>query len=712
LLNYLRLVLLCGAFLTLGATARAAETAPPEKVKEIIQLLDDPAVREWVRQRGAVPVVPESVSAMAHDEPQMMLSHSIGRIRQHSLMVLSAVPRLPQDLARALAPLREEVARYGVHLIFGLVVLFAALGYGLERLAWMASPKLRQWIGDQPRATALDRVRLLGARTAYGFGLVGVFLIGSVGAFVLIEWPPLTRAVVIGFLLAIVMIRAISIIGQVIFSRVTRWFKGGQAFRLLPISDADATFWYWRLMLFFGYFTIGWVIIGLLRFLNLPITSAMVCGYMLALGLLFIAVEIIWRRPVASDETGNKRFAKNILLSVYGVLLWALWSASLSRLFWLLVVAIGVPAAFRFGRAVIAHLLRPDEPVEAGAEAAAPASRGVLKVCLERALFASLIIGSLLWLSRVWQLDMLAMADQNTLSTRLLRGGFTAVVILLLADLLWQIIKAALDSRLMQGPADADPHNDVAVRQARLRTLLPIFRNIALVLIAAMAILTSLSALGVDIAPLIAGAGVFGVALGFGAQTLVKDVISGLFYLMDDAFRVGEYIQSGSYKGTVESFSLRSVRLRHHRGPVYTIPFGQLGAVQNMSRDWVIDKFDLTVTYDTDIDLARKLVRKIGAEMAEDPEFSRMILEPMKMQGVEQFGDYGIKIRCKITTRPGEEATIRRKAYLRIRDAFSQNGIKFASPTVTVSDEARPAAAAAKMLTDGISAAAAAGAKV
>ncbi len=690
----------------------AAEIAPPEKVKQIIQLLDDPAVRDWVKQRSASPVALEPVSGMAKDAPQMLLSHSIGMVRQHYLDVLSAVPRLPQDMARAFEPLRDEIARYGVNLILALVALFAALGYGLERLAWIASPKLRQWITDQPRVTAFDRVRLLGARTAYGLGLVCVFVIGSIGAFVMIEWPPLTRAVVIGFLLAIVMIRAISIIGQVIFSRVTRWFKGGKAFRLLPISDADAAFWYWRLMLFFGYFAIGWVTIGLLRVLGLPSASVMVCGYTLALGLLLIAIEIIWRRPSASDEASNKRFAQNILLTVYGVILWAMWSAGLSGLFWLLVVAIGVPAAFSFGRAVIAHLLRPDEHGGIIAEPAESAPRGVLQVCLERALFASLIIGSLLWLSRVWQLDMLAMADQNTISTRLLRGVFTAVVILLLADLLWQIIKAALDLQLSQDPADADPHNDVAIKQARLRTLLPIFRNIALVLIAAMAILTSLSALGVDIAPLIAGAGVFGVAVGFGAQTLVKDVISGLFYLMDDAFRVGEYIQSGSYKGTVESFSLRSVRLRHHRGPVYTIPFGQLGAVQNMSRDWVIDKFDFTVTYDTDMDLARKLVRNIGAEMAEDPEFTRLILEPMKMQGVEQFGDYGIKIRCKITTRPGEEATIRRKAYLRIRDAFSQNGIKFASPMVTVSDEARPAAAAAKMLADGIAATAAVAAKV
>jgi moderate conductance mechanosensitive channel len=327
LLKHLRLIILFGAFLALAATARAAETAPPEKIREIIHLLDDPAVRDWVKQRGVAPVLPGPVSGMAQDEPHMMLSHSIGKVRQHYLDILSAVPRLPQDIAQAFAPLRDEIARYGVHLIFGLVVLFAGLGYGLERLAWMASPKLRQWISDQPRSTAYDRARLLGARGAYGFGLVGVFFIGSIGAFIMIDWPSLTRTVVIGFLLAIVMIRTISIIGQVIFSRVTRWFKGGQAFRLLPISDADAAFWYWRLMLFFGYFSVGWVIIGLLRILNLPPASVMVCGYALALGLLLIAVEIIWRRPSAGDETGNKRFAANILLTLYGVALWTLWSA-------------------------------------------------------------------------------------------------------------------------------------------------------------------------------------------------------------------------------------------------------------------------------------------------------------------------------------------------------------------------------------------------
>jgi small-conductance mechanosensitive channel len=221
-----------------------------------------------------------------------------------------------------------------------------------------------------------------------------------------------------------------------------------------------------------------------------------------------------------------------------------------------------------------------------------------------------------------------------------------------------------------------------------------------MVVIAVLAGLMALSALGVEIGPLIAGAGVLGVAVGFGAQTVVKDIISGIFFLLDDAFRVGEYIQSGSYKGTVESFSLRSIKLRHHRGPVFTVPFGDLGAVQNMSRDWVIDKFMIAVTYDTNLEKARKLIKNIGQDLAADPELGKQVIEPLKMQGVEQFGDYGIQIRMKMTTKPGEQFVIRRKALARIKQAFDENGIRFALPSVQVggSEEGTAPAAAQQVV--------------
>jgi moderate conductance mechanosensitive channel len=168
-----------------------------------------------------------------------------------------------------------------------------------------------------------------------------------------------------------------------------------------------------------------------------------------------------------------------------------------------------------------------------------------------------------------------------------------------------------------------------------------------------------------------------------------------MFYLLDDAFRVGEYIQSGNYKGTVESFSLRSVKLRHHRGPLYTVPFGTLGAIQNMSRDWVIDKLMIGVTYDADLDKVKKLIKQIGKELAADPDLGPNIIEPLKMQGVESFGDYAIQIRMKMMTKPNEQFVIRRRAYAMIKKAFEANGIEFASPTVTVAGGAGPAAAIA-----------------
>src|SRR5262249_40422663 len=239
------------------------------------------------------------------------------------------------------------------------------------------------------------------------------------------------------------------------------------------------------------------------------------------------------------------------------------------------------------------------------------------------------------------------------------------------------------------------PNTDEARRRARIRTLLPIFRNILLVVVIAIATMMALAALGVQIGPLIAGAGVVGVAIGFGAQTFVRDVIAGMFYLMDDAFRVGEYIQAGNYKGTVEGFSIRSVKLRHHRGPVYTVPFSLLGAVQNQSRDWVIDKLMVGITYDSNLELARKLIKKIGLELKDNADFAPLILEPLKMQGVENFGDFAVHIRMKMMTLPGEQFVIRRKAYAMIKQAFDENGIKFAFPTVQIAGEREPVEVAA-----------------
>ena len=164
------------------------------------------------------------------------------------------------------------------------------------------------------------------------------------------------------------------------------------------------------------------------------------------------------------------------------------------------------------------------------------------------------------------------------------------------------------ESETAQAPASA----------SRLETLAPILRIVLGILIVVTAALTILSSLGISITPFIAGASVFGLAISFGSQTLVHDIVSGMFYLADDAFRVGEYIDCGKAKGTVEGFTLRSIRLRHQSGQIHTIPFGQLGQITNFSRDWSTLKFNLRFARDTDLDKLRKVTKKVGQAMLED----------------------------------------------------------------------------------------------
>jgi small-conductance mechanosensitive channel len=500
------------------------------------------------------------------------------------------------------------------------------------------------------------------------------------------------RQIILAYLVAFLAVRAALVAGHFLFAPPRG--AGDERFRIVPMGDGAARFWFGRIAAFVGWFAFGYVTLQLLDGLGLPPNHRRVLAYILGLGLLAIGIEIAWRRPLRGvpEDPGARRTRRIVtasLLSGLFVLLWLLWVGRAMNLFWLVAVAAALPLLIATTGRAVNHILRP-----AGTTSAEARMPSIAAVCLERGVRALLIIGAVLLLAQKWGLDLGELAATDTIFTRIVRGALSAIVILLIADFVWHILKASIDRRLAEAQDPGEPNSEEARRRARVRTLLPIVRNILFVVMIAIAAMMALASLGVEIGPLIAGAGVVGVAIGFGAQTLVRDVISGMFYLLDDAFRVGEYIQSGSYKGTVESFSLRSVKLRHHRGPLYTVPFGALGAVQNMSRDWVIDKLTVRVTYDSDLDKIKKLIKQIGKELTENPEFAPHILEPLKMQGVAQFGDFAVELQMKMMTRPGQQFTIRRRAYALIKKAFAANDVKFAYPTVQVAGDADHAGAA------------------
>jgi moderate conductance mechanosensitive channel len=694
-LRYARL-LACGALVALlaavllgpgsaagaetGPPAAASEPAPPEAVRELVRLLADPELREWLRTRLAEPAAPPAVApAVALETGAMgMVEGRLEAIRTQLRATVAAAPRLPGELAAAWATLRRDLSETGVLGALALIGAFVGLGFGAQWLYWVLTrPALRHIVG-LPMDTVRARVAAMLKRLGWGLGWLAAFALASVGAFLLFDWPPLLRTVVLAYLLAFLGLRLALVLGRFLLA------PGAERFRIVPMTTAAAWFWYVASGVVIGIFAFAWATMEVLAALGVEPQVRRLVALALGLVLFGLAIAIIWRqRHLAEREGAAARRSRTpeILLTVAAVALWGLWLLGAMRLFWLALVALALPGALHLLERGINHLLRPaDAP--AGDEPVVP-SLGA--VCLERGLRALLLIGAVLFLAWAWEVDAARMAAGESLGERLLRGLLQAAVILLIADFAWHLLRALIDRKLVEAPAA--PGSDEARRQARLRTLLPIVRNLALVVLLVMATLMALSSLGVEIGPLIAGAGVVGVAIGFGAQTLVRDIIAGMFYLLDDAFRVGEYIVSGSYKGTVESFSLRSIKLRHHRGSLYTVPFGELGAVQNMSRDWVIDKLSIGITYDSDLDKVKKIIKQVSKEITADPELAANIIEPLKMQGVEQFGDFAIQIRLKMMTKPGEQFTIRRRAYAMIKKAFDANGIHFAFPTVTVAGE-------------------------
>jgi small-conductance mechanosensitive channel len=341
----------------------------------------------------------------------------------------------------------------------------------------------------------------------------------------------------------------------------------------------------------------------------------------------------------------------------------------------------GIDDLFSGGAASATNTTDPEPSADAKHPDYASALHRIARVLLVLFLLAAMV--------ELWGVNLFGQAGVR-LRQAILASSLDLVTAILLAVIGWQFIKIAIDRRL----APRLVNGEMVQPSQRMQTLLPLARKFVLAILVVMTVMLLLSGLGVNIGPLLAGAGVVGVAIGFGAQTLVRDILTGVFFILDDAFRVGEYVISGTYKGTVEAIGLRAVKLRHHRGSIYTVPFGELHSIQNMSRDWVIDKFSIGITYDSDIEKARKIIKKIGQTLAEDPAYAPNILEPLKMQGVEQFGDFAVEVRVKMKTRPGEQFVIRRKANAMIKQAFDENGIRFAFPTVKVAG-GDPATAAA-----------------
>ncbi len=284
---------------------------------------------------------------------------------------------------------------------------------------------------------------------------------------------------------------------------------------------------------------------------------------------------------------------------------------------------------------------------------------------------------------------------------KLVATPLTILLIVLLAYVAHLIVRRAI-RRLTDKIADPDAQQrmqklkkraptaivdtgTVSLRSAaRAQTLALVLRSIASVLIWTIAVTMILGELGVNLGPLIAGAGIAGVALGFGAQSLVKDFLSGIFMLVEDQYGVGDIVDVGEATGTVEAVTLRTTRIRSVEGTVWHVPNGTIDRVGNMSQQWARALLDVEVAYGTDIDEAQQVIKAVADGVAEDPAWRGRILEPPEVWGIESMGPDAMSIRLVVKTRPGDQFPVMRELRRRLSEAFLREGIEMPFPQRSV----------------------------
>ena len=322
---------------------------------------------------------------------------------------------------------------------------------------------------------------------------------------------------------------------------------------------------------------------------------------------------------------------------------------------------------------------RRSERADQAAKRAIPKLPGLVSKMLR----ALLLLGAFIYFIRLWAVDALQVISEEQWGklTDYAIGPLAAMSGAYLAVSYVNYLAARYLATHTITVASMNENGDIITKpegSSRLRTLIPIIRITAKTLIITMVTLLVFSQLGFNITPLLAGASVIGLAISFGSQTLVKDIVSGVLFLAEDCFRIGEYIVGGNASGTVEGFTLRSVRLRHQDGQIFTVPFGQISEIVNFSRDWSVMKFNLSLDRDVDLDDVRRVTASVAADLK--AEFSDRLLDSLKVQGVKDVTDTAIVVQFQFTALPRDPGEIERAARSRLLKAFKDDGISLSRP--------------------------------
>jgi moderate conductance mechanosensitive channel len=272
----------------------------------------------------------------------------------------------------------------------------------------------------------------------------------------------------------------------------------------------------------------------------------------------------------------------------------------------------------------------------------------------------------------------ISLPDGEFLRQWLMTSGIRSLIIIILAWIAYELMRRFTRQAIRRIQALDGEENSAFDR--RVETIFTVVKRTLLTVIVVTAVLMVVNELGADITPLLASVGIVGLALGLGAQSLVKDVIGGLFILLEDQYRVGDVVELAGKVGVVELMTLRATRLRDFHGVLHIIPNGDVRIVSNRAHEWSRAVIDVGITYEDDVDLATRLLEEIGQRLLDHPDYGPLVLEPPTVLGIEALGDWQIQLRMIIKTLPNQQHGLQRYVRRQIRDQFAAQGVGLATP--------------------------------
>jgi len=701
------------------SAAPTAESPNPVQTEALIKILEDDKARQQLLDQlrllqQAVPK-PQTTEAIVYEGIFAPFVEGVGQSLQgfsgQMADLLALFADLPKIIPWAQRKFGDDATLTRLGQSIGMMIIIAGAGIlGVWFMRRLIRPIHQRLKKTQPQSW-LAKAGCLGARWIMDMMLVTGFAAASFGVLSAVLVNRQSENLSMTLIQTVVMARIMMATARLI----TAPNRGG--WRLNRLSDETAIYldiWFRRLIYTGSY---GYFICRLAQQLGLPGSAFEASIKLLGLVLTSMVVMLVlqnrqaiddWLRfgPRKSDKSlgsnpdsspSEKR--QNLLIRgwiadlwhvfaiLYVVALYLTWALQIKGGFVFLLTATAKTIALVLGARVInlglRQLIQRGFRVDAKAAAAFPTLERRANRYMPMLLTATAF---LVWLAAAiavmaaWGIDSISWIKQ-TEARKALASLSRLGAILIGAVVLWEMI----GSRIERGMNRLEEKNGVdCQRNARLRTLLPLLRTVSTVVLAVIVGLIVMAELGVNIAPLLAGAGIIGVAIGFGSQKLVQDIMTGLFMLIEDSMTVGDVIDLGVHAGVIEAINLRTLRLRDIYGTVHVVPYSEITTIKNLTREFAYAVMDIGVSYREDVDHVIRVIEETAKNLAQDDCYAADILEPLEVFGIDQFTDSAMIIKVRLKTRAMGQWSVRRAFNRLIKINFDREGIEMPYPHRTV----------------------------